>query len=143
MRHEIHSGPVIIHGTVVTNHTQDRSKVLSTPVPNSHHQSPSGATCVRLVIVCACNSRYDGEHCWYRALCESRDGGKEQEGRSTCGRPRLSLSTPRENAIFAHRARSRGCWRCARRCHPRCSGGARRRYMRCQWRRGEMSGMVN
>jgi hypothetical protein len=50
------------------------------------------------------------------------------------------LGALRENAILAHRVRSRDRWRCACGCYPRCRGRARRRYMRCQGRGARCQG---
>ena len=73
--HEIHSGPVIIHGSH-KSYTKSE-QVLSAPEPISAISHLLAYLVYRIAVVCACSSRCDSEHCWYRALCESRDGGKE------------------------------------------------------------------
>jgi len=76
MQSETHSGPVIIHGSYNKSYTKSE-QVLSVPGPASAVSHLLAHLVYRLAVVCACSSRCDNEHCWYRALCESRDGGKE------------------------------------------------------------------
>jgi len=76
MQREIHSGPVIIHGSYNKSYTKSE-QVLSVPVLASAVSHLLAHLVYRLAVVCARSSRCDSEHCWYRALCESRDRGEE------------------------------------------------------------------
>jgi len=72
---EIYSGPVIIPGSY-KSYTKSE-QVLSAPVLASAVSHLLAHLVYRLAVVCACMSRCDSENCWYQALCESWDGGKE------------------------------------------------------------------
>lgn len=71
---------------LVTKYTQNRTKSRRAWLPTSALSHLLAHLVNRVAVVCACSSRCDRKHRWYRTLCESRDGGKEQEGRSACER---------------------------------------------------------